>query len=243
MKKLQMAKGLPRENQQRKSFIRRFFWLLAVIAIGLCTLMLAIASLINVIVKQTVSGQIVPEEDAAGIDADCILVLGAGVREDGTPSPMLADRLNTAVSLYRLGASSRILMSGDHRNDDYDEVGPMKAAAAAAGVPSGAVFLDHAGYSTYDSLYRAKEIFGAEKIVIVTQEYHLYRALYIAHALGLDAVGVAAPPKNDLGQLYRDLREWAARVKDFVYVMGKPEAEVMGKPVSLAGDGDMTNMR
>ena len=206
------------KKEQKKS-LPRFLWLAAVIIIGFCTLVLAVLSLINILVKQRTDGQIVSDEEAAALGADCILVLGAGVREDGSLSPMLADRIRTAVSLYQSGVRSRILMSGDHGSESYDEVTPMKEAAVAAGVPSEAVFLDPAGFSTYDSVYRAKEVFGAEKIVIVTQEYHLYRALYIADALDLEAVGVAAPPKNDLGQLYRDLREWAARAKDFFKVM------------------------
>ena len=232
-------KVIQKKRQEKR--LPRFLWLTAVIAIGFCTLILAVLSIINIFVKQRTNGQIVSDQEAAKLGADCILVLGAGVREDGSLSPMLADRVNTAVSLYESGVSSRLLMSGDHGNENYDEVTPMKEAAVAAGVPSEAVFLDPAGYSTYDSLYRAKEVFGAEKIVIVTQEYHLYRALYIADALGLTAVGVAAPAKNDLGQLYRDLREWVARAKDFVYVMMRPEAAQMGAPVSLAGDGNMTN--
>lgn len=227
-------------KEQQKKKMLRFLWTAAVIVIGLCTLMLAVVSIINTIVKQAAEGKIVSLEEAAGMDADCILVLGAGVREDGTLTPMLTDRVNTAVALYQSGASSRILMSGDHGSEDYNEVGPMKAAAAAAGVPSEAIFLDHAGFSTYDSLYRAKEIFGADKIVIVTQEYHLYRALYIAQALGIEAVGAAAPARNDIGQVYRDLRECLARVKDFVYVMEQPEAAVMGEPIPLEGNGDET---
>ena len=120
---------------------------------------------------------------------DCILVLGCQVLDDGTPSLMLRDRLDTAIALYEAGAAPKLLMSGDHSREDYDEVGAMKRYAMAAGVPSEDIFLDHAGFSTYESIYRAKALFGAEKILIVTQEYHLYRAVYIAQKLGLEAWG------------------------------------------------------
>ena len=124
-------------------------------------------------------------------DIDCILVLGAGVY-DGKPSPMLKDRLDTAVMLFNEGVSEKIIMSGDHMSESHDEVNVMKIYAVEEGIDSSDVFMDHAGISTYDSIYRAKNIFKAKRIVIVTQEYHLYRALYIAESLGLKSYGVSA---------------------------------------------------
>ncbi len=124
-----------------------------------------------------------------GAEAGCGLYSGAGLQgaEDGSPSLMLADRLEKGIELYESGASARLLMSGDHGRSEYDEVNTMKAFAVEQGVPSEAVFMDHAGFSTYDSIYRAKDVFQAEKIIVVSQEYHLSRALYIAERLGLDA--------------------------------------------------------
>ena len=175
------------------------------------------------------------------LDADCILVLGAGVRENGSPSLMLSDRLNTAIALYETGVCDRLLMSGDHGRVEYDEVNVMKSIAVEAGVPSEYIFMDHAGFSTYDSLYRARHIFQAKRVIIVTQEYHLYRALYVARALGLDALGVAAPGENYYGQTYRELREMAARTKDLAMTIWKPEASIMGEAIPVSGDGNVTN--
>lgn len=172
---------------------------------------------------------------------DCILVLGAGVRPDGSPSDMLRDRVKTGIELYDGGASARLLMSGDHGRRDYDEVNTMKRIAVEAGIDPDAVFCDHAGFSTYESIYRAKEIFGAERILIVTQEYHLYRALYVARKLGLDAYGVSADRYAYRGQSYRDLRESVARFKDFFTAQLKPEPTYLGDAIPLSGKGSLTD--
>ena len=126
--------------------------------------------LINSYVKSSTEDSIISKNEALNINPDCIIVLGAGVRSDGSPSPMLQDRINTGIELYENGVSDRILMSGDHTKKGYDEVNIMKDYAINKGIPSENVFMDHAGISTYDSIYRAKEIFLAEKILIVTQE-------------------------------------------------------------------------
>ena len=133
-------------------------------------------------------------------------------------------------------------MSGDHGQEEYDEVNAMKRYAVEQfDMESSAVFMDHAGFSTYESLYRAKEIFGAKRILIVTQEYHMYRALYIANELGLEAYGVSADRFTYRGQLYRDAREVVARFKDFFSVMCGVEPTYLGDPISLDGSGDVTN--
>ena len=172
---------------------------------------------------------------------DCILVLGCGVREDGTPSAMLEDRLRRGVELYKAGIAPKILMSGDHGQTNYDEVNTMKQYAIDAGVPSEDIFMDHAGFSTYESMHRAKTVFCAEKILIVTQEYHLYRAIYAARALGLEAYGVACDYRAYSGQLYRDIREILARDKDFFTAIFKPEPTYGGEIIPVFGNGDLTN--
>jgi vancomycin permeability regulator SanA len=182
-----------------------------------------------------------PEEAAALEDADCILVLGCLVRSNGVPSDMLADRLRRGVSLYALGAAPKLLMSGDHGRTDYNEVAVMKQYAIDAGIPSEDVFMDHAGFSTYESIYRAKEIFGADKIIIVTQQYHLYRALYAARAMGMEAYGVAADYHTYVGQSLRDLREVLARVKDFGTGIFQPKPTYLGEFIPISGSGDLTN--
>lgn len=200
----------------------------------------AIVLTVNIIMLTATSGRIITTEEAAALDADCILVLGAGVRDDGSPSHMLRDRIDTGLTLYEAAASPKLLMSGDHGRVEYDEVNVMRDRALDAGVPSADIFMDHAGFSTYDSLYRTRDIFGAKKIIIVTQKYHLPRALYIAKSLGLDAYGVSADLNRYYGQLGRDIREAAARTKDMLYCIIKPQPVVLGEPISLSGSGEAT---
>ena len=196
----------------------------------------------NIAVKASVKGEILSSQEAAQLqDVDCILVLGCGVRDDGTPSAMLEDRLKRAVELYQMGASAKLLMSGDHGESDYDEVATMKAFAVNAGIASEDIFMDHAGFSTYESVYRAKEIFQVRKVIIVTQAYHLHRAIYIAQKLGLEAYGVAADYRSYSGQSSRDVREVLARTQDFVTCLFKPEPTYLGETIPIWGNGDLTN--
>lgn len=197
---------------------------------------------INAYVKSTVSDRILTAQEAAKLsNVDCVLVLGCQVKDDGTPSDMLKDRLTRGIELYELGASPKLLMSGDHGREEYDEVGAMKQYAIDAGIPSENIFMDHAGFSTYESVYRAKEIFEADKIIIITQEYHLYRALYIADKLGVEAYGVASDYHTYAGQFMRDFREILARCKDCVSVILKPEPTYLGDAIPVSGNGDVTN--
>jgi len=196
---------------------------------------------INGYVKSTTKDKIISVEEAAELtEFDCILVLGCWV-DNGTPSLMLRDRLERSVELYQVNAAPKLLMSGDHGQKDYDEVDAMKRYALEQGVPSEDVFMDHAGFSTYESVYRAKAVFGADKILIVTQNYHLSRALYIARALGVEAYGVAAKDVSYGGQTSRDLREVLARVKDVGYCFLKPEPTFLGEIIPISGSGEMTH--
>ncbi len=197
---------------------------------------------INAIVKGTVKGKILTSDQAAALaDVDCILVLGCGVRTDGTPSDMLYDRLRRSVELYELGAAPKLLMTGDHGRENYDEVDVMKSFAVDGGIASQDVFMDHAGFSTYESMYRARDIFQAKKVIIITQKYHLYRAIYIAESLGLEAYGVAADYRGYYGQTKREVREMLARVKDFGTAMLQPKPTYLGKAIPIWGDGNLTN--
>ena len=181
-----------------------------------------------------------PQQAAALTEVDCIVVLGCQVKADGTPSHMLEDRLHRGVELYHLAAAPKLLMSGDHGTLGYDEVTTMKQYAIDAGVPSEDVFKDHAGFSTYETVYRAKEIFDADKIIIVTQEYHLYRALYIAERLGVEAYGVHCDYRSYYGQTMRDIREILARVKDFGMTIFRPEPTYLGEVIPVSGNGNIT---
>ncbi len=197
---------------------------------------------VNAYVKGTTDNRILTLEQAVAIeDVDCILVLGCKVKDNGEPSDMLRDRLDRSLELYELNAAPKLLMSGDHGSEDYDEVGTMKQYAVDAGVPSENVFMDHAGFSTYESMYRAIEIFEADKIIIVTQEYHLYRALYIADRLGIEAYGVSSDYHTYAGQSGREVREILARCKDFVTSIFKPEPTHLGEAIPVSGNGNVTN--
>lgn len=196
---------------------------------------------INFYVKISTQKQIINKDDYSKLyDIDCIIVLGAGIWGD-KPSPMLEDRLLEGINLYENEVSNKILMSGDHSRKEYDEVNIMKNYAIEKGIPSENIFMDHAGFSTYESIYRAKEIFKAKKVVIVTQKYHLYRALYIANKLGLEAYGVNSDPRQYVGSTYRELREILARDKDFIKCIFKPEPTYLGESIPVSGNGDITN--
>ena len=173
-------------------------------------------------------------------DIDCIIVLGAGIW-DNKPSPMLKDRLDEAINLYQKGLASKIIMSGDHGQANYDEVNIMKDYAISAGVPSEDIFMDHAGFSTYESIYRAKEIFNVKKAIIVTQKYHLYRALYIAKKSGIESYGVASNPRKYSNQLIREGREVLARNKDFFQVLFNIKPTYLGDSIPVSGNGNITN--
>lgn len=154
---------------------------------------------------------------------------------------MLQDRLDTAISLYKNGKSNKILMTGDHGRKEYDEVNIMKQYAIDNDIPSEDIFMDHAGYSTYESIYRAKEVFKAKRVVIITQKYHLYRALFIANNLGLEAYGVNSEPRMYGGQIKREIREILARNKDFITSIIKPKPTYLGDEIPISGDGNITN--
>ena len=174
-----------------------------------------------------------------------------GIADDGKNAPVALllggnpnnarNRALAAAELYRAGAAPKIIVSGDHGSADYDEVSVMKTYLVEQGVPSEDIFMDHAGFSTYESVYRAREIFGADRFMIVTQKYHLYRALYCADALGADVRGVHSDPREYRGELTRQCREIAARVKDFIMCMIKPLPTFLGESIPLDGDGNITN--
>jgi hypothetical protein len=214
-----------------------------VIKVGIIIIIIIvlIILLINFYVKNSTKNQIIEKDDYSTLkNIDCIIILGAGIWGD-KPSPMLEDRLKEGILLYNNEVSDKIIMSGDHGREEYDEVNTMKKYAIENGIPSENIFMDHAGFSSYESIYRAKEIFNAKKVVIVTQKYHLYRALYIANQLGLEAYGVGADPRQYVGAIYREAREILARNKDFIKCIFKPEPTYLGDTIPVSGNGDITN--
>ena len=183
-------------------------------------IIIVIGIVINLYVKLSTKNQIIQENEYEKLsDIDCIIILGAGIWGD-KPSPMLEDRLLKGIKLYQNNVSNKIIMSGDHGRKEYNEVKIMKDYAIEKGIPSENIFMDHAGFSTYDSIYRA---------------------LYIANRLGLEAYGVGADPRKYVGATYRETREILARNKDFVKCIFKPKPTYLGDTIPVSGNGDVTN--
>ena len=151
---------------------------------------------------------------------DAIVVLGAGLRKDGTPSNMLQDRLSGAIELYKKGVAPKIIVSGDCSGDDYDEVSAMKKYCVDNGVPDGDIIRDDAGFSTYETMDNVVNEMGYKNIIVVTQKYHVYRSVYLARRMGAEADGFSTDYRDYIffAQLKRDIREIVARVKDFFIV-------------------------
>lgn len=179
--------------------------------------------IINFYVILSTKNRIISGDSELLTDIDYIVVLGAGIRR-GKPSPMLEDRLKTGILLYNNDISNKILITGDHMNDDYDEVTVMKNYLLEHGIPEEDIITDNYGISTYDSIYRVKNVYKSNKVVIVSQRYHLYRALFLSDNLDLESYGVEANLRYYYGQWYREIREILARNKDFIKGIIKPKA-------------------
>lgn len=216
-------------------------WIKRIIVLSLIFFVLGATSslLINYRIKVVTQEYIISSDDAPNSEA--ALVLGAYVYQNGNVSPILADRLDVGIELYNNGTVDKLLLSGDHGQKRYDEVNAMKQYTLLSNIIQEDIFLDHAGFNTYQSMYRAKEVFQAKKLIIVTQSYHLPRAIYIARKLGMDAYGVASdkhyyPRINQYKQ-----REFLARCKDFVLVnFLKPKPKYLGEVIDLTGNGEVT---
>lgn len=181
-------------------------------------------------------------DECKSIEPQCILVLGCAVWKDNQPSPMLRDRLDTAIELYNKGAAPKLLLSGDNSIKEYSEPDCMLAYALKNGVPAEDIFLDFAGFSTYDSIYRANAVFKADRMIVVTQKYHLYRALKICDSLGITAKGVASNQQKYTGRYFREAREVLARDKDLVKGLLKPAPKYLGDEIPIDGDGTVTHV-
>lgn len=176
-------------------------------------------------------------------EVDAIIVLGAGVKSDGSPSDILVDRLKTCIEVNE-NINTKLLLSGDHGREGYNEVKAMKKFVIDnSDIDEEDIFLDHAGFSTYDTIYRAKDIFEVDKAIIVTNEYHLPRALYLANKMGIEAYGVKSDIRNYLSiSTYRN-REKVAQIKDYIYCnLLKPEPKFLGEPIPVNSyDGRLTD--
>jgi SanA protein len=220
---------------------RRRILIWSAIGLGVIVVLFGLAALVtNLIVTRSAADSIVESlKDAPR--AQAAIVLGARVYADGTPSPMLVDRLETGIKLYKMGKVEKLLLSGDHGQVEYDEVNVMLDYVLARGVPTEDVFTDHAGFDTYDTMYRAIEVFQVRSALIVTQEFHLARSVYTAQELGLDAVGVVADIQPYTDELRNRMREWLARGKAIIQLhITHPEPTYLGPPLPIDGDGRMT---
>ena len=200
--------------------MKRFMFIVYIILAVLAVLLIAVVGLNRAVVWRASQSDIYDCKDEINIDKkyDCLLVLGAAVRPDGSPSPMLEDRLRGAVALYKAGVSDIVLLSGDDSGDDYDEVSCMERYCLENGVPKEAIVRDDIGFSTSESVYNAVRTLGYKNIMVVTQEYHLYRAMYMIKRMGAEADGFGTDYREYFLQIKRDIREYFARCKDFIKV-------------------------
>ncbi len=173
--------------------------------------------------------------------AEAAILPGAGVYGKYSVSAIAFDRIVKAVDLYRAGKVKKILITGDHGTKHYDEVNNMRRWCMKYGVPAKDIFMDHAGFSTYESIYRAREIFRVNSAVIVTQRYHLPRALYLAQRRNITVQGYPADRRRYLNIRQYTLREYLARIKDFFFInVFKPKPTFLGKKIPITGDGRKT---
>ena len=231
------SKSTKRElKTKKKGFIRVILKILLVLVI--IAVVMLVPTNIYIVAK---ANQYIVAESAAK-PADCIIVPGALVEPNGQPSAMLKDRLDVAYELFEAGAAPKILVSGDHGTVNYDEVDNMRKYLEGRGVPDEDIFMDHAGFDTYDTMYRARDIFEVKSAIVVTQKYHLYRAVYLAKSMGLDIQGVACDRYHSPVQFYYDIRELAARSKDFFNIeIFKPKPKFLGAQIPISDSGVATH--
>ena len=219
--------------------IKKLFVALLIVILTCCSLYIGI----NVYIMAYASQYIITVDDCNDLTVDCTMVLGAGLFGD-YPSHMLQERLNIGIQVYNTNCTDRLLMSGDHGTVEYDEVNAMKDYATKAGAVADEVFMDHAGFSTYESMYRARDVFDVDSMIVVTQKYHLYRAVYNARKLGIEAYGIAADGQFNYSlpmDLYNNFRESLARCKDFVYCIYQPEPTYLGEVIPISSSGVLTD--
>ena len=201
--------------------------------LGLGVLLLFI--LITNVVFYTTTKAYIYDDSAEVPNATVALIPGASVSEDGVLSPIFIDRVNAAIELYNVKKVSKILVSGDNSTDSNNEVNPVRLYMISEGIPDKDIFLDHAGFDTYSSMYRARDIFGVTSLVIATQSFHLPRSVFIARRLGMEAYGLNA----DLGNiLFRNnAREVIANEKAVLDLITNRKPKFLGKEIPITGDG------
>jgi len=204
-----------------------------ILSIGFILVVIIFVVLVNININKF--GENICDQD--NLNKQAALVLGAKVYNNGKMSDIFKDRVETAIKLYNEGKVEKILISGDHGRKDYDEVNAAKEYLLENDVVSEDIFLDHAGFDTYDSVYRARDIFQAQSLVIVTQDFHLSRALYIADKLGIDSCGVSADLHQYYGEEARNRREILAKVKAWLDIVFNSKPKYLGDAIPLSGSG------
>lgn len=229
--------------------MRKALKIIFIIVIVLAVFVFGLSAYVTRSVKSEIAGvdtgSSISEAEAEvcrSIDPQCIMVLGCAVWLDNEPSPMLKDRLDTAIALYKAGVAPKLLLSGDNSIVEYSEPDCMLRYTLAQGVPPEDIFLDYAGFSTYESVYRSHAVFMADRMIVVTQKYHLFRALKACEALGIEAKGVASNQQKYAGRYYREAREVLARDKDFFKGMIKAKPTYLGDEIPVDGDGRVTQL-
>lgn len=202
-------------------------------------LFITIAFLINLYVLKSSQNNISINKQELNSAYTCI-VLGARVYDDGNLSGYLQDRVDAALNLYRSGKVKRFLLSGDHGTKDYDEVNSMKNYLNERGVPDEDIFLDHAGFNTYNSMVRALKVFDVNNCIIVSQEYHLPRAVFIANKIGLEAQGFATSSARFPSANFNKKREILARNKSFFEVLLGLPPKHLGSKIPITGDSKLS---
>lgn len=219
------------------NYIRRFQWIKYCIALVLIIIIFFFAVQIYI---NSYSEKFIVNADTAPV-SDAVIVLGALVYNNGQPSPVLQDRLDYALELYNKGKAGKILVSGDHGTKEYDEVNAMKDYLLKKGVPREDIFMDHAGFDTYDSIYRAKHIFEVNTLLISTQRFHINRSLYIARKLGIEAYGYPSPDKDIYNMKTLNIRESLAKIKAFFDTdIFKTKPKFEGDTIPIWSDGIKT---
>ena len=227
------------KHKIKKGLVKRILLIGLFVIVGILVAM----SAINLYVVLRSTSYIETETDKLNKPVDAIIVLGAGLSKDNTPSPILKDRLDTAIELFKEGISDRLLVSGDHGDEYHNEVRVMKEYAVSQGVPRNQVFMDHAGFTTYETMVRARDVFQVKSCVVVTQKYHLFRSVYIARKMGLEAQGFPSDIHitDRLDYVIFEMREFLARIKAVWSVLTEPAPTYLGDPIPIKGDGGQTN--
>ena len=201
----------------------------------ICVIGAGIIFVVNWYILKSTKSQIFYEQDKLS-EKQTALLLGARVYSDGRLSHIMQDRAETAIEIYKMGKVDKILISGDHGTSEYDEVNTIKDYLLKKGVKSEDVFTDHAGFDTYDSVYRARDIFEVDSMIIVTQKFHLPRAVYIANSLGVESVGIVADKRRYVDKERNMIRESISRVKALLNVIFKAQPKFLGEVISIGGD-------